>query len=121
MTSVPLIYSPTITQSRLSLLGRATALAVSLAALSMLVTARMLTPSPTGTGTHEALGFGECQFLARSGLPCPTCGMTTATAHFVRGHWLTSFYTQPMGFVVAFAAAVTFWAGLYIAMTGRPS
>ncbi|HEX8522901.1 MAG TPA: hypothetical protein VF669_11630 [Tepidisphaeraceae bacterium] len=47
--------------------------------------------------------------------------MTTATAWFVRGHFLASLYNQPMGFVIALIAAVMFWSGLYIAITGRPS
>jgi hypothetical protein len=87
----------------------------------MLAVGAYLTPSPDGTATHTALGFQPCAFLATTHLPCPTCGMTTATAHFVRGHFLASLYTQPAGFLIAALVALTFWASLYIAATGRPS
>jgi hypothetical protein len=46
--------------------------------------------------------------------------MTTSFAWFVRGNVLASLYVQPMGTLLAFAAAVTFWAALYIAITGKP-
>lgn len=46
--------------------------------------------------------------------------MTTSFSWFVRGHLLRSFYVQPMGFVLAGLAYVTVWAGLYLAVTGRP-
>jgi hypothetical protein len=104
----------------MSLIARASALAASLGCLALLVTAAKLIPSPTGIGTHTELMMAPCAFLARTGLPCPTCGMTTSFAWFVRGNWLASFYVQPMGFVVAILAVATFWAGLYIALTGRP-
>ena len=47
--------------------------------------------------------------------------MTTAFAHFVRGHFLASFYTQPMGAVLALLAVAAFWVALYIALTGKPA
>jgi len=46
--------------------------------------------------------------------------MTTSFAWFVRGNFLASFYVQPMGFVLAVAAAMTFWASIYVAATARP-
>ena len=41
--------------------------------------------------------------MVTTGIPCPTCGMTTAFSHCVRGHWLTSFIVQPAGCLVAVA------------------
>ena len=41
--------------------------------------------------------FGLCGMKQRTGLPCPTCGMTTAVLTFARGDLLTSFYVQPAG------------------------
>jgi hypothetical protein len=103
----------------MSLLARASALAASLACLGLLITAAKLIPSPTGVGTHTELAMVPCAFLANTGIPCPTCGMTTSFAWFVRGNWLASFYVQPMGFMLAILAVATFWVGLYIALTGR--
>ncbi len=116
---VPVIYSPRVVVERLSLFGRATALASSVGCLALLITAAKLIPSPTGVGTHTELTMPPCAFLARTGVPCPTCGMTTSFAWFVRGNWLASFYVQPMGFVLAMLAVAVFWAGLYIAVSGR--
>jgi hypothetical protein len=39
--------------------------------------------------------LGYCGFKQRTGLPCPTCGMTTATLAFARGKILQAFYIQP--------------------------
>ena len=65
--------------------------------------------------------MAPCGFLQRTGLPCAACGMTTSFDHFVRFEWLKSLWAQPMGFVLAVATAMTFWAAAYIAVTGRPA
>jgi hypothetical protein len=36
-----------------------------------------------------------CGFKQRYGLPCPTCGYTTAAVAFAQGHIIDSFYIQP--------------------------
>jgi hypothetical protein len=47
--------------------------------------AKTLVPDPRGFGTHVQLGLRPCAFATMTGRPCPTCGMTTAFAWFVRG------------------------------------
>lgn len=117
----PAIYVRLEGSPRLRWMERALALAIALAAIAVLFTAAWLTPAGQGVGTHTALGFQPCSFLQRTGLPCAGCGMTTSFSHFVRGNWFTSFVTQPFGFVLALATAATFWSGLYLAITGKPS
>jgi hypothetical protein len=39
--------------------------------------------------------FGYCGFKQRTGLPCLTCGMTTATLAFAQGRIFEAFYIQP--------------------------
>ena len=39
--------------------------------------------------------FDYCGFKQRYGLPCPTCGMTTATLAFAQGKIFEAFYIQP--------------------------
>lgn len=51
-------------------------------------------------GPPSQLG-GPCGMLVTTGLPCPTCGMTTAFAYTVRGRWLRAAWAQPAGFVFA--------------------
>ena len=120
VVTVPIIYTPPVQPQKLTWSGRLGALAFALAALAMLVTAVLLKPSPTGEGTHTGMGMQRCQFLATTGLPCPTCGMTTSFAWFVRANWLASFYVQPMGFCLALATGALFWAALYMTITGSP-
>jgi hypothetical protein len=118
--TVPIIYSPAVQRLTVPLGGRIVAMVVAAAALSLLVIATVIKPSPKGIGTHLSIGFEPCQFERISKLPCPTCGMTTSFAWFVRGNWMASFYVQPMGFVLALVDGTIFWASLYIALTGRP-
>jgi hypothetical protein len=57
--------------------------------------------------------FGPCGMKQRTGLPCPTCGMTTCVLAFARGEVLTAFYGQPAGgFLCALLVAVAFFAFL---------
>jgi hypothetical protein len=78
--------------------------------------AAWLTPAPRGFGTHQQLGAGPCGMLLLTGLPCPTCGMTTAFSHTVRGQWLRAFCVQPAGFLLALAtiAAVFVLGGVVV-------
>jgi hypothetical protein len=121
--SVPIIYTRTspLHEPRLRPLGRGVAMVVAMACLSILVLAAKLPPSPSGVGSHRALGLQSCNFLETTGLPCPSCGMTTSFSWFVRGNLLASFYVQPMGAAVAAITACCVWGGLYVAATGRPA
>ena len=104
-----------------SVAARLIAAGIAVGCLGVLVLAAGLEPAPAGLGTHRALGLQACGYLARSGIPCPTCGMTTAFAHFARGDLPRSLYTQPLGAVLAAAAAMAVWGGAYVAATGRPA
>ena len=95
-----------------------------LGSMAILCIALWLRPSPTGYGTHQQLGFGKyrlapCGMLLTTGYPCPTCGMTTAFAHTVRGQWLRAMWAQPSGFLLALATMVTAAASAGTIVTGR--
>src|SRR5262245_31491696 len=60
-------------------------LAAAAGVIAVLALARWLEPSPLGYGTHRQLGLLPCSFRRITGYPCPSCGMTTAFAWFVRG------------------------------------
>jgi hypothetical protein len=67
-------------------------------------------PDPRGLGTHEQLGMAPCGWPERFGMPCPTCGVTTAACHLVHLSPWRALVTQPFG---AALAAV----GLFVAAT----
>ncbi len=115
----PRIYSPRYSSPLLPWSGRMLAVVLAAGSLAVLLTAVAISPSPTGEGTHTALGLLPCQFLINTGIPCISCGMTTSFAHFVRGHFLASVYVQPFGAVLAILDGCLFWSALYIAVTGR--
>jgi hypothetical protein len=114
------IYTRGSSSQALSVRGRLLSLAVGLLCLTPLVIASQLRPSPDGYGSHTAMGLAPCQFMRTTGLPCPSCGMTTSWTWFVRGNLRASLYVQPMGTVLAVLVGCCFWAALYIAVTGRP-
>ena len=64
-----------------------------------------LEPDPTGFGTHTQLGLPPCYFARVTGHPCPSCGMTTSFAWFVRGRFGRSWGANPAGMVLASACA----------------
>jgi hypothetical protein len=100
--------------------ARVLALCLALGCLTVLLLAAWLEPNPKGFGSHTPLGLQRCAWQDRTGLPCPSCGMTTSFTWFVRGNLAASLYVQPMGMVLALLAAGCVSAGFYIAVTGRP-
>jgi hypothetical protein len=118
--TVPRIYAISPVPQRLTIVERILAACVSIGCIAVLITAVFVRPNPTGMSTHTALGLARCYFLDTSGIPCPSCGMTTSFAHFVRGNIAASLWVQPMGTSLGLGAALTFWAALYIAVTGKP-
>lgn len=119
-TAVPPIYSPRLPAATLDTSHRAICWLVVLGCAAVLGVAWWLEPNPAGVGTHTAIGLQRCQFLQRSGVPCPSCGMTTSFSFFAHGNLLASFYVQPLGMVLAMTTCAVFWIALYMGVTGKP-
>lgn len=80
--------------------------------------ATRLEPNPAGLGTHQQLGLPPCSMQVLLGAPCPSCGMTTSFAHFVRGQFLQSAQANLAGLMLAIVCVVNIpWSGA-IAFTG---
>ena len=68
-----------------------------------------LHPDPRGYDTHTQLGLPACGFLQITGLPCASCGMTTAFANMAHGHFVGALRAQAFGaalFLLTALAAV---------------
>jgi len=70
--------------------------------------------------------LGYCGFKQRTGLPCPTCGMTTATLAFAQGRIFEAFDIQPAcGFlcsvmvITAILASIIAVFGIYFRFIER--
>lgn len=85
---------------------------------ALLSVALFVSPASAGIGTHEQLNLPSCGWITLMDLPCVTCGMTTSFSHAVRGSFLQSFLTQPLGFLLAMGTAMTMLIASYVAMTG---
>ena len=119
---MPKIYAVAPVAVGVPLVGRLLGGAIAVGCLGVLLLAASLPPSPSGMGTHrQSLHLPACNFLQTTGLPCPSCGMTTSFAWFAKGNLLASMYVQPMGMILATLVAASVWGGSYIAITGRPA
>ena len=78
-----------------------------------------VTPDVRGHGTHEQLGMSACSFPTNYGIPCPTCGCTTAACLVVHGQWILGFVTQPFGAAVAIVGFLLGLHGLYCLLFRR--
>jgi hypothetical protein len=78
-----------------------------------------LDPPDAGFGAHEQLGLGPCAMPIILGVPCPTCGMTTAFAYLAHGRPGMAFHAQPAGFVLAIAVLVAALLAVQALITGR--
>ncbi len=81
--------------------------------LTLLVIAARLKPDPYGQGygTHQQLGLPPCTFITLFGVRCPSCGMTTAWTHVVRGQIPSALRSNTGGTLLALLAlAATPWS-----------
>lgn len=69
----------------------------------VLIVAAYLSPSH---GLHETIGWPRCGFKLTTGLPCVTCGMTTAFTYAAEGDLISAIRVQPAGAVLAVATAI---------------
>lgn len=84
--------------------------------LAVIVTARLLTPDPSGHGTHTQLGLPPCGFLVITGCPCPGCGLTTAFSHMAHLNPIGAAQANPFGiplFLVSFFTIPVALRGLF--------
>lgn len=98
---------------------RCLAAMVLVVAVAVLGIAVWLSPAVDGVGTHEQLGLAPCTMMMVSGVPCPTCGMTTAFSHTVRGQWVSALVVQPMGFLLALCTLLAAGISAYALLRGR--
>jgi hypothetical protein len=74
---------------------------------------------PRRMETHRQLGMPPCTFYTLTGLPCPSCGMTTSFALLVRGDVINSLRANAVGTLLAlFWLALIPWS-LVTALRGR--
>ncbi len=114
ISTIPLTDGP-----RSPWLDRAIAIAIAGAAVAVTVMLLRVEPDPRGHGTHEALGMSPCSWPRTHGMPCPTCGATTAACLLVHGRPFAAIATQPFGAAIA---AFGLWLGgiaLYCLLRGR--
>jgi Protein of unknown function (DUF2752) len=87
------------------------------------VATRVQPYAPDGTplrmASHQSLGMPACRFKEMTGMPCPSCGMTTSFAHLVRGDLWNSVRANWVGTGLAvFCALLIPWC-LASAARGR--
>ncbi len=78
---------------------------------SVLLTALLLTPDPSGMGTHRQLGLSGCAVLTLSGYPCPMCGMTTTFTHLAHLQIIEGTINQPFGLFLFTGTLLAFLVG----------
>ncbi|MCO8125147.1 DUF2752 domain-containing protein [Stieleria sp. TO1_6] len=98
---------------------RGIAASIALVLAGMLAVASQLQPSPVGLGTHHQLGLPPCSIRMLWGIRCPSCGMTTAWAHFMHADILAAATANLGGLLLAiYAIAAAIICGR-VALLGR--
>ncbi|MGE3175331.1 MAG: DUF2752 domain-containing protein [Planctomycetota bacterium] len=114
ITTIPVQQGP-----RPVWLDRAVAVAVVLVAATCAAYLWGTVPDERGFGTHEQLGMTRCSWPTAYGMPCPTCGATTAASMVVHGRLWSALETQPFGAAVAAAGLLAGATALWCLLRGR--
>lgn len=62
--------------------------------------------------------LGYCGFQQKTGLPCPGCGMTTATLAFAQGQIFEAFYIQPAAGLICSILVPVALLAFFVAVSG---
>jgi hypothetical protein len=99
-------------------------LAVAAGLIAVFAVALRLNPydrdgTPLRMQAHTQLGLPPCTFYENTGLPCPSCGLTTSFALLMHGDVVNSLKANAVGTLLAlFCLAVIPW-NLVCAVRGR--
>lgn len=63
--------------------------------------ALLMSPDPSGSGTHRQLGLPQCIIQTLTGSSCPHCGLTTSFCWLMRYEWQRSIEANPSGILLA--------------------
>ncbi len=85
---------------------RGSLMGLALALIAVFAVAAWLNPynadgSPRTLATHQQLGLPPCNFYRFTGLPCPSCGMTTSFALLMHGDLWNSLRANAVGTMLA--------------------
>ncbi len=85
---------------------RGSLIGVALALVAVFVVAALLNPyhedgSPLRMATHQKMGLPPCTFFDKTGLPCPSCGMTTSFSLLMHGDLANSLRANWVGTLLA--------------------
>jgi hypothetical protein len=85
---------------------RGTLVGVALALIAVFAVAVWLKPydddgTPYRMATHRQMGLPPCTFFATTGLPCPSCGMTTSFSLLMHGDVINSLRANAVGTLLA--------------------
>lgn len=87
--------------------------------VAILLAAWHIEPSCLPFGPETQLSMPSCGLQARTGYPCPTCGMTRAWAQAVRGNFVGAFQANIAGAILAVGCGLGVLGGLGTAIGGR--
>jgi hypothetical protein len=103
--------------------ARVLLVAVTVALVMVFAVAIYLDPyedgKPRHWETHRQLGLPECTFKEKTGLPCPSCGMTTSFALMVRGDVWNALQANSAGAALAAFCLLFIPWGVACAVAGR--
>jgi hypothetical protein len=85
-----------------------------LAAALVVAAAWAVEPASQGFGTHERLGLPPCLFLRFTGLPCPSCGLTTCFAYAAKLQFRPAATAHPFGLVQFGVTVAAIPGGAYL-------
>ncbi|NQU75376.1 MAG: DUF2752 domain-containing protein, partial [Planctomycetes bacterium] len=99
--------------------SRIVAALVAVPCLAIVALAASLHADGRGYDTHTQLGLSPCSMIQTTGMPCPTCGMTTAFANMAHGRFLSALKANVFGVVLFLVAVLYASSGVVQAVTGR--
>ena len=103
---------------------RGTLVGIALGLTALFAVAALLNPyrsdgSARRMETHMQLGLPECTFKRVTGLPCPSCGMTTSFALTMHGDFIDAVRANSVGVMLALTLLVAIPWCLFSALCRR--
>ena len=114
MTTIPVRDGP-----QQPWVDRVVAATVAVVAMACTFALARIAPDARGYDTHVQLGMPRCSWPLLYGIPCPTCGATTAACHVVHGNLIRGLVAHPFGALLVASGIVLGLMALWCLLRGR--